>query len=88
MRIINAAVLSRGSQNQQSLEQGRRFLEENRLAILAVLKKAAGLGSSAGISEENIHDLADSFMLLMSVTAFLDVRITFTSLLKCSTNVS
>jgi len=76
MRIVNAAVLSRGSQNQQSLEQGRRFLLENRLAILAVLKKAAGLGASTGISEESIHDLADSFMLLMSVTAFLDVSTT------------
>jgi nuclear pore complex protein Nup205 len=74
MRVICAAVLSRGSQNQQTLEQGRRFLSENRLSILAVLKKSAGLGNISGISEQSIDDLAESFMLLMSVTGFLDVR--------------
>jgi nuclear pore complex protein Nup205 len=73
MRVICAAVLSRGSQNQQTLEQGRRFLSENRLSILAVLKKSAGLGNTSGISEQSIDELADSFMLLISVTGFLDV---------------
>lgn len=72
MRVICASVLSRGSQNQQSLEQGRKFLSENRLSIIAVLKKSAGLGNTSGISEQSIDDLADSFMLLMSVTGFLD----------------
>jgi nuclear pore complex protein Nup205 len=72
MRVICAAVLSRGSQNQQTLEQGRRFLAENRLSILAVLKKSAGLGNISGISQQGIDDLADSFTLLMSVTGFLE----------------
>jgi nuclear pore complex protein Nup205 len=72
MRVICAAVLSRGSQNQQTLEQGRKFLSENRLSILAVLKKSAGLGNTSGISQQSIDDLGDSFMLLMSVTCFLE----------------
>jgi nuclear pore complex protein Nup205 len=72
MRVICAAVLSRGSQNQQTLEQGRKFLSENRLSILAVLKKSAGLGNTSGISQQSIDDLGDSFMLLMSVTGFLE----------------
>jgi len=72
MRVICASVLSRGSQNQQTLEQGRKFLAENRLSILGVLKKSAGLGNTGGVSEQCIEDLADSFMLLMSVTGFLD----------------
>lgn len=65
MRIICACILSRGIQNQQSLEQGRKFLTENRLAILAVLKKSAGLGAAVEISEQSIDELADSFMLLI-----------------------
>ncbi len=73
MRIICACILSRGIQNQQSLEQGRKFLTENRLSILAVLKKSAGLGATGGISELSIDELADSFMLLISFTGFLDV---------------
>jgi nuclear pore complex protein Nup205 len=73
MRVVCASVLSRGSQNQQTLEQGRRFISENRLSILAVLKKSAGLGNISGISQQRIDDLADSFTLLMSVTGFLDV---------------
>ncbi len=77
MRVICAAVLSRGSQNQQTLEQGRRFLSENRLSILAVLKKSAGLGNTSGISEQSIEELAETFMLLMSVTGFLDVSVRF-----------
>lgn len=75
MRVICAAVLSRGSQNQQTLEQGRRFISENRLSILAVLKKSAGLGNVTGISPQSIGDLADSLTLLMSVTGFLDVGV-------------
>ncbi len=73
MRLICAAVLSRGSQNQQTLEQGRKFLSENRLSILAVLKKSAGLGNISGISQQSIDDVSDSFMLLMTMTGFLDV---------------
>jgi len=71
MRVICAVVLSRGSQNQQTLDQGRKFLTENRLSILAVLKKSAGIGTGAGISE-SVDELAESYMLLMSVSGFLD----------------
>lgn len=73
MRLVSAAVLSRGSQNQQTLEQGRRFLTENRLSILALFKKSAGIGTGPGGSRESINELAESYMLLMSVTGFLDV---------------
>jgi nuclear pore complex protein Nup205 len=75
MRLICATVLSRGPQNEQTLEQGRTFLSENRLSILAVLKKSAGLGSGAELPEPSIDELAESFMLLISVTGFLDVSL-------------
>lgn len=87
MRVICAAVLSRGSQNQQTLEQGRRFLSENRLSILAVLKKSAGLGNTTGISEQSIDELAESFMLLISVTGFLDVSVPFSIFYFCLPNL-
>ena len=74
MRIVCAALLSRGTQNQQSLEQGRRFLTENRLPILAVLKKSAGLGSGVKVTEA-VDELADAFMLLVSFTEFLEVSL-------------
>jgi len=73
MRIICAALLSRGAQNEQSLEQGRRFLAENRLPILAVLKKSAGLGSGVHVPEGSANELAEAFMLLIAVSGFLDV---------------
>jgi nuclear pore complex protein Nup205 len=73
MRVLCATILSRGTQNQQTLEQGRRFLSENRSSVLAVLKKSAGLGSAVGAPEQSVDELADAFMLLMSITGFLDV---------------
>jgi nuclear pore complex protein Nup205 len=73
MRIICAVVLSRGPQNQQTLEQGRRFLADNRLAFVAILKKSAGLGNSGDVSEQSIDELSESFLLLISITGFLDV---------------
>lgn len=74
-RVICAVVLSRGPQNEQTLEQARRFLAENRLSVLAVLKKSAGLGVSTHGSMKSTEELADSYTLLMSVTGFIDVSI-------------
>ncbi|KAF7933084.1 uncharacterized protein EAE97_008851 [Botrytis byssoidea] len=72
MRVICCALVSRGLQNEQSLDQGRRFLADNRAAILAVLKKSAGLGTGNGSAEQSIVDISDSFMLLMTITRFVD----------------
>jgi len=77
--VICAVVLSRGPQNEQTLEQARRFLAENRLSVLAVLKKSAGLGVSTHSSMESTGELADCYTLLMSVTGFIDVSISFSS---------
>lgn len=74
MRVICATVLSRGSQNEQTLEMGRTFLTENKLSILAVLKKSAGIGIRGDSTGQSLEDLADSYMLLMSLTGFLDLE--------------
>ncbi|KAB8295891.1 hypothetical protein EYC80_008712 [Monilinia laxa] len=72
MRVICCALVSRGLQNEQSLDQGRRFLADNRAAILAVLKRSAGLGLENDVAEQSIVDISDSFMLLMTITRFVD----------------
>lgn len=72
MRVICATVLSRGSQNEQTLEQGRKFLMDNRMSIMAVLKKSAGLGGNQKDTMD-VDELAESYMLLMTVTGFLEV---------------
>ncbi|KAG4031072.1 hypothetical protein MFRU_010g01970 [Monilinia fructicola] len=72
MRVICCALVSRGLQNEQSLDQGRRFIADNRAAILAVLKRSAGLGLENGVAEQSIVDISDSFMLLMTITRFVD----------------
>lgn len=73
MRVICCALVSRGLQNEQSLDQGRRFLADNKAAILAVLKRSAGLGPGNDVAEQSIIDISDSFMLLMTITRFVDV---------------
>lgn len=75
MRVICAAIISRGAQNEHTIEQGRSFLSENRLSVLAVLKRSAGLGGGGTILDEVIDDLAESFMVLMSVTSFVEVSV-------------
>ncbi len=75
VRIICAVIISRGSQNQQTIELGHRFLSENRLSILAVLKKSAGLGSLVGASAHSVDGLAECYMLLISITGFIDVNL-------------
>jgi len=73
VRVICAMILSRGSQNVQTLEIGRQFLTENKLSIMAVLKKSAGIGTDLDAVAQSIDELADSYMVLMSITGFIDV---------------
>lgn len=74
MRIINSVVLSRGEQNEQTLAQGRKFLSENRLSVLSVFKRATSIGSiNRVVSAEVVEDLADCYMLLITLTGFIDV---------------
>ncbi len=74
MRVINAAVVSRGEQNEQTLTLGRRFLAENRLSILTVFKRSMNIGVNGAISsDELVDDLAESYILLITLTGFINV---------------
>lgn len=75
MRVMNAAILSRGQQNEQIMVQGRRFLSENRLSILTAFKRSANLSSSRGRmpAEDTVEELVEAYLIAISTTLFLDV---------------
>jgi hypothetical protein len=74
VRVINSAILSRGEQNEQTLAEGRKFLSENRLSVLTVFKRSMNIGTTDRVvSAEVINDLADSYMLLITLTGFINV---------------
>ena len=73
MRVINAAVLIRGPQNEQTMSQGRKFLASNRNMIVEVFKQTAGLRDNDPMVQEYINQLAEAYVILISHTGFLEV---------------
>ena len=73
-RVVTAVVVSRGLQNEQTVESAKVFLTENRPLVVSVFKRQAKIGGvsfdDAGI---DIEDLVELFMLLITMTGFLDV---------------
>ena len=73
-RVITSIALSRGSQNQQTVESARSFLTENRPLVVATFKRQARIGGvsfdDAGV---DIEELVELFMLLIAMTDFLNV---------------
>jgi nuclear pore complex protein Nup205 len=74
MRVINCCVVSRGPQNEQTLAQGKKFVSENRLWMLSVFKRSARIGVAMDNGlDEVVDELSDAYMLLISMSGFLDV---------------
>lgn len=73
VRIIGAALLSRGSHN---VVQGRKFLTDHRMLVTHTLKRSAGIGSGAVDTalEDSVNGLADALMVVIAATGFLEVR--------------
>ncbi|KAG5979876.1 hypothetical protein E4U55_004664 [Claviceps digitariae] len=72
VRIVGAALLSRGSHN---IVQGRKFLTDNRMLVTHTLKRSVGIGgggTSNPILDEKVGDLADALMVVIAATRFLD----------------
>ncbi|OAQ68044.1 hypothetical protein VFPPC_04351 [Pochonia chlamydosporia 170] len=71
VRIIGAALLSRGSHN---IVQGRKFLTDHRMLVTHTLKRSAGIGG--GVSnealDEKVGDLADALVVVIAATGFLE----------------
>ena len=74
LRVITSVVLSRGPQNDQTLEQGRQFLLQNRPSMVAIFKRQAKIGAAMDRDVSiAIEELAELYVLLVSMTGFLDV---------------
>ena len=69
-RIISAALVSRASHN---AAQGRRFLTAHRMLVAHTLKRSAGIGHVEDEFSESVAELADSFVVMILVTGFLEV---------------
>lgn len=73
-RVLTSVVLSRGAQNEQTIDSAKTFLTENRPLLVATFKRQAKIGGvsfdDAGI---DIEELVELFMLLIVMTKFLDV---------------
>ncbi|KAI3399397.1 hypothetical protein diail_7124 [Diaporthe ilicicola] len=89
-RVICAAVLTRGPQSSVAQGPARRFLSENRTLVVQTLKRSAGIGgppAAAGggggdgakqlqlLLEDNMEELAESFMVLIAATGFLEFEV-------------
>ena len=75
VRVITAVVVSRGTDNAQTIEQARYFLEENRPSIVAIFKRQAKIGGvPMGRPSLWLDELVELTVLLMTMTEFLSVR--------------
>ena len=73
LRIINSVVLARGHQNDQTVKLARDFLAENRLSMVSVFKRFAGVGGLDVGGKIDLEELVEGFTLLISATGFLEV---------------
>ena len=73
-RVITSVVLSRGPQNEQTIESAKVFLTENRPIVVSMFKRQARIGGVSFDDEGiDIEELVELFMLLIAMTGFLDV---------------
>lgn len=74
VRVITSIVLSRGSQNEQTIDQARSFLIENRATIVAIFKRQAKIGARLPVdTSASVNELVELFTLLITMTGFLEV---------------
>ena len=73
-RVVTAIVLSRGPQNEQTINSAREFLVENRPLVVSIFKRQARIGGVTFDDEGvDIEDLVELLVLLIAITNFLDV---------------
>ncbi|KAI9720105.1 MAG: hypothetical protein M1828_005833 [Chrysothrix sp. TS-e1954] len=72
LRIINSILLSKGSENLQTLGLVRSFLDDYRASIVGILKKSASIGSVDETNAKVMAELADYVTLLITASGFLE----------------
>jgi nuclear pore complex protein Nup205 len=76
LRVVNAAVIARGRQNDQTVFQAREFLKENRHSMVAIFKRSVNVGGGQHAeAQQDLVDLVDCWTVLVEVTGFLEVRV-------------
>lgn len=60
-------------QNQQTVDEIRRFLTENRQSMVTLFKRHAKIGSAQTDIPEELDELVKQLVLLITVTDFLAV---------------
>ena len=80
LRVVNAAVIARGRQNDQTVFQAREFLKENRQSVVSIFKRSVSVGVGAGSTMQAtadeigvLTDLVDCWTILVDITGFLQV---------------
>ena len=79
LRIIVGVVLSCGPQNQRTLEQARSFLTENRSSMVGTFKRQAKVVTGRNQKQDDrsieqvLEELVEIFVLLISLTGFMEV---------------
>jgi nuclear pore complex protein Nup205 len=74
LRVINAAVIARGRQNDQTVFQAREFLKENRHSMVSIFKRSVNVGVGMGEEvQQDLVNLVDCWTVLVDVTGFLQV---------------
>ncbi|KAH3913258.1 hypothetical protein HBH56_113700 [Parastagonospora nodorum] len=73
LRVINAAVIARGRQNDQTVFQAREFLKDNRHNMVSIFKRSVNVGAGQHMEvEQELVDLVDCWTVLVEVTGFLE----------------
>ncbi|KAF2138835.1 uncharacterized protein K452DRAFT_320940 [Aplosporella prunicola CBS 121167] len=72
LRVINSVVVTRGPQNEQTRQQARYFIDENRASIVSVFKRHARVGGRSEVAGSDLDELVDNLMILISATDFLE----------------
>ncbi|MCJ1433284.1 hypothetical protein MMC27_002643 [Xylographa pallens] len=77
LRIVVGVVISRGPQNEQTINQARGFLTEYRPLMVAIFKRQANIGglqSGTVDTTRFLDELAELFVLLVSLSGFLEMQ--------------
>ncbi|PWY67190.1 cullin-4B [Aspergillus heteromorphus CBS 117.55] len=73
LRVVVAAIFSRGLHNEQMMEQTRLFLAENRQSMVGIFKRFAKIGGSGAANHQDaLRNLTKSYMALVAATDFLE----------------
>lgn len=82
LKVVVAVVLTKGPNNNATVQQAKRFLQENRASMQAVFKRTSAVKNTAGPPEVEAVEVAEHFARLLIATGFMEVS-SQTFVLRC-----